>query len=167
LPHEISFGRGIALTLSWEAEPPLEVGPSYRTASGAFNVRLEPIGGSIEGTREVAVDAETLDDFDSALARLLDGLTGTVTLEPTSGLDGYGSFAITITLDKGKGNVHGFLAAQHPEARLSFAGYETDQSYLQETQRQLRALLADRWPLVPLGRHSRTLAQASSVTLAA
>ncbi len=49
MPHEISFGRGIALTLSWEAEPPLAVGLRYRTASGAFNVRLEPILAAFKG----------------------------------------------------------------------------------------------------------------------
>jgi len=140
--HEISFGRGITLTLGWEAPPP-KVDPGYRTASGIFAIRLEPIGANLQGTRDVSVDAQTLHDFDNALARLLDDLTGSATLEPTSGLDGHGSFAVTITLDNGKGDVEGFLAAHYHEARLSFAGYETDQSYLQETRRQLRSLLAD------------------------
>jgi hypothetical protein len=88
--------------------------------------------------------------LDAALRRLLIGtefgtvLTGSATLEPTLGLDGRGSFAITITLDHGKGNIEGFLATGYYEARLSFAGYEIDQSYLQETLRQFGSVLADR-----------------------
>ena len=142
--HEISFGPGLTLTLSWEVEPAPGVGPNYRTASGALDVRLDPVGAGIQATRHVAVDAEALDNFDNALALLLDALTGSATLESTNGLEGLGSFAITITLAEGKGDIQGFLAARYPEVRLSFAGYETDQSYLQETRSQLRSLLADR-----------------------
>ena len=144
MPHKINFGPGITLTLSWEAEPPPDVDAGYRTVAGTLALRLEPTGASLQGTRNVSVDAQMLDDFDIALARLLDDLSGSATLEPTRGLGGRGNFAITIDLAHGRGSIHGFLAAQYHEARLSFAGYEIDQSYLQETSRQLRSLRAER-----------------------
>ena len=68
------------------------------------------------------MDAEALDDFCDALTRLLDSLTGSARLEPVVGLEGLGIFAITITLDHGKGEIEGFLAAEFHEARLTFAG---------------------------------------------
>jgi hypothetical protein len=54
-----------------------------------------------------------------------------------------GNFAITIALEQGKGGVSGFLATHYPDARLTFSNVEIDQSYLQETRRQVAVLLAD------------------------
>jgi hypothetical protein len=125
-------------------EPPDAIDSGYRTASGTCAVSLEPTGARLDGRRDVSVDADALEHFHMSLAQLLDALTGSATLEPTLGLDGRGSFAITITLDHGKGNIEGFLATGYYEARLSFAGYEIDQSYLQETLRQFGSVLADR-----------------------
>lgn len=141
---EISFGLGITLTLMWEAEPPPEVDAGYRTASGTLEISLEPVGGFVQGRREVAVDAQTLEDFHDTLAQLVDSLTGSVTLEPTLGLGGHGNFAITVTLHHGKGHIQGFLATHYHQTRLTFAGYETDQSFLQQTRRQLGLLLSQR-----------------------
>ena len=142
MEHTINFGPGITLTLSWEAKLPHDIDAGYRTVAGTLAVRLEPAGASLKGKRDVLIDAQMLDDFDTALARLLDDLNGSATLEPTRGLGGQGDFAMTIDLAHGKGSIRGFLAAYYHEARLSFAGYEIDQSYLQETSRQLRSLHA-------------------------
>jgi hypothetical protein len=73
--------------------------------------------------------------------RSTDAVPTSVTIGPDGAYEG--DFAITITLEHGKGVVGGFLAANHHDARLVFDGVEIDQSYLQETERQLRSLLTE------------------------
>ena len=142
--REIAFGRGIRLSLAWDAELPPQIDASHRCASGELQIELEPAGARLDGQRAVTVEAAALDDFADQLARLLDDLSGSATFEPVRGLSGHGDFAIMVTLDRGKGVVSGFLAAHYHDARLTFSGYEIDQSYLQETRRQLRSLLDGR-----------------------
>jgi hypothetical protein len=97
--------------------------------------------GDASKARQIVVDVEALARFDDELARLLDDLTGTATLEPVAGLGGHGSFSLTVTLDLGKGALSGSLATRYHEARLTFDGVEIDQSHLGETRRALRAFL--------------------------
>lgn len=140
----IAFGREITLTLSWDDLPPAEGGPDWQTASGTLEVALQPTDGQLHAIREIDVTAEALFRFGDDLSQLLDELTGSATLEPVGGYDGYGDFELTVTLEYGKGTVSGFLATFHHEARLSFDGVETDQTYPADAQRQLRLLLDQR-----------------------
>jgi len=144
LDHEIALGREITLRLEWTDALPASVDQGHRTASGALEIRLSPAGGQFHATRSVQVEAAALLDFAESLSRLLDDLTGSATLEPVLGYGGHGNFALTVNLEHGKGDVAGFLAAHHHDARLTFGGVEIDQSYVQETHHQLRSLLADR-----------------------
>lgn len=65
-------------------------------------------------------------------------------MEPSVGLGDHGDFEIIVTLDKGKGGVSGFVGARYPDAQLAFGGIEIDQSDLQHTQPQVRAVLGAR-----------------------
>lgn len=99
--------------------------------------------GQFQATRSVQVEAAALLAFAEALSQLLDDLSGAATLEPVLGYNGHGNFALTVTLENGKGDVAGFLATHLHDTRLTFGGVEIDQSYLQGTHHQLRSLLAE------------------------
>jgi hypothetical protein len=142
--HEVTVVPGIRLSLAWDDELPMDVASSHRCASGTLDIRLEPVGAQLRASREVVVEAGALEAFLEELERLLDALNGSATLEPVLAYRGHGDFAITMTLMHGKGAVSGFLAARYHQARLTFDGVEVDQSYLQETRRQLGTLLAAR-----------------------
>jgi hypothetical protein len=144
LKHTIAFRREITMTLSWDRRPPPQVDAAWQTASGTVELNLRPSGAQLEAMREVVVAAEALLHFDAAASRLLDALTGSATLEPLADYGGRGDFAFTVTLEYGKGTLSGFVATTYPEARLTFEGLEIDQTYVAETQRQLRSLLDDR-----------------------
>jgi hypothetical protein len=108
LGQEIAIGREITLTLAWDDVLPPNVDPGHRTASGTLDVRLEPVNAQLRGTRSVLVDTAALLQFEEALARLLDDLTGTVTLETLVDYRGKGKWAITVTLKYGKAPCRGF-----------------------------------------------------------
>ncbi|HSC92070.1 MAG TPA: hypothetical protein VLB86_10500 [Gaiellaceae bacterium] len=143
MSHVVPVGREVTLTLSWDDRPPAEVDPDLQGASGTIEVALRPVGGELRCTRDVAASAGALLRFDDALAGLLHELTGSATLEPLVDYD-LGDFGLTVTLKAGKGAVSGFVATSFPEARLAFDGVEIDQTYVAETRRRLRLLLAAR-----------------------
>ena len=142
--YAIAVGQDITLSLSWDDRIRAQVNPDWQTVSGTLEVVLRPAGGQLSGLRDILVTAEALIHFDNELSRLLDDLTGSATLEPQVDYDGGGDFELTVRLKYGKGTVSGFLATVYHGARLTFDGVEIDQSYLAETQRQLRRLLSHR-----------------------
>jgi hypothetical protein len=137
--HEVVIaGDGVRLLLrvaSYE-RPSLVSGADANWLTGDAEITVEATG-SFRATRGVALRTEELVSFRDALRRLVAELDGEAML--THMEDEVGC---TVRLHRGKGELHAFVREHMPGVELRVERAGTDQSYLQETVRQLDALVA-------------------------
>jgi hypothetical protein len=132
-------GDGVRLVLQVAGyeRPTLESGADANWLMGEAEITAE-VGGSFRARRGVALRTEELAAFRDALRRLVEELDSEATL--THMEDEVGC---TIRLHRGTGELDAFVREHVPGVELRVERVRTDQSYLQETARQLEALVAE------------------------
>jgi hypothetical protein len=103
--------------------------------TGELQVFVRTSGAEFTAVREVAVFREDVVRFRDELADLLDGASGTATLEPLS------DFRLDVTFGEGRGELGGYVEDEAIGLRLGFGGIATAESYLSLALRELSALL--------------------------
>jgi hypothetical protein len=131
-------GDGVRLVLrvAGYERPSLESGADANWLVGEAEMTADA-GGSFAARRGLTLRTEELAAFRDALRRLVEELDGEATL--THMEDEVGC---TIRLHRGTGELDAFVREHVPGIELRVERLRTDQSYLQETARQLEALVA-------------------------
>jgi hypothetical protein len=129
-------GFRLWLRVAGYERPSLESGDDANWLVGEAEMTADA-GGSFRASRGVALRTEELAAFREALRRLVEELDGEATL--THMEDEVGC---TIRLRRGTGELDAFVREHVPGVELRVEQVRTDQSYLQETARQLDALVA-------------------------
>src|SRR5581483_3485880 len=132
-----SDGVRLVLRVMAYERPTLGTGADANWVTGEAEMTIS--GGDVfRAHRGVAFRAEQLARFRDDLRRLLADLEGEAILDHMEDEVG-----CTIRLRKGTGELDAFIRQHVPFVELRVHGVPTDQSYLQETLRQLDALVAE------------------------
>jgi hypothetical protein len=129
-------GFRLLLQVAGYERPSLESGADANWLVGTVEMTADA-GGSFRATRGVALRTEELAAFRDALLRLVQELDGEAVLNHMEDEVG-----CTIRLSRGTGEVEAFVREHVPGTELRVAHVRTDQSYLQQTARQLESLVA-------------------------
>jgi hypothetical protein len=131
-------GEGVRLLLrvAGYERPSLESGADANWLMADAEMTAETAG-SFRAGRGVSLRTEELVSFRDALRRLVEELDGVATLAHMEDEVG-----CTIRLQRGTGELDAFVRNHVPGVELRVQRARTDQSYLQDTLRQLEGLVA-------------------------
>ena len=129
-------GFRLLLQVAGYERPSLESGADANWLVGTVEMTVDA-GGSFRASRGVALRTEELAAFRDALLRLVEDLDGEAVLNHMEDEVG-----CTIRLRRGTGEVEAFVREHVPGTELRVAQVRTDQSYLQQTAKQLDSLVA-------------------------
>ena len=137
--REVSVaGEGLRLLIrvAGYERPSLESGADANWLVGEVEMTADA-GGSFRARRGVALRTEELAAFHDGLRRLVEELDGEATLNHMEHEVG-----CTIRLHRGSAELDAFVREHVPGVELRVERVPTDQSYLQESAKQLDALVA-------------------------
>jgi hypothetical protein len=129
-------GFRLLLRVAGYERPSLESGADANWLVGEAEMTTD-VAGSFRARRGVSLRTEELAAFRNALRRLIEELDGEATLEHMEDEVG-----CTIRLHRGTGELNAFVREHVPGVELRVERVQTDQSYLQETAKQLDAVVA-------------------------
>ena len=139
MPEVSVAGDGFRLLLrvAGYERPSLESGADANWLAGEAELTAD-VGGSFRARRGVSLRTEELAAFRRAVRRLVEDLDGEATLNHMEAEVG-----CTIRLHRGTGELDAFIREHVPGVELRVEAVATDQSYLEETLRQLDALVSE------------------------
>jgi hypothetical protein len=129
-------GFRLVLQVAGYERPSLESGADANWLIGTVEMTAES-GGSFHASRGVSLRTEELAAFRDALNRLVERLDGEAALNHMENEVG-----CTIRLHRGTGELEAFIREHVPSNELRVSHVRTDQSYLQQTAKQLDSLVA-------------------------
>jgi hypothetical protein len=132
-------GEGFRLVLKvfGYERPSLETGADANWLAGEVELTFST-GGRFSAGSHVSLRTEELATFHEQLTHIVSALDGKAALTHMEGEVG-----CEVTLQRGSGEFHGFVRQHVPDVELRVAGARTDQSYLQESVRQLDAVVRE------------------------
>jgi hypothetical protein len=130
-------GFRLLIRVTGYERPSLESGDDANWLAGAVELTVDG-DGSFRARRSVSLRTEELAAFRRALRGLVEDLDGEATLSHMED-----ELGCTIRLHRGRGELDAFVRQHVPRVELRVEGVLTDQSYVQETARQLDSLVAD------------------------